>query len=92
MDIPTYRGILTDKKDADAALVDSKVKQAYAKANLAVAQVEEDLRTRELDLKRAYVASGLDFNHISGLLDGIASVQRKLTQFEELVESMFAGE
>jgi hypothetical protein len=90
LNLPRYEDILNDKKDANRELISAKVAQASARANLKIAQIDEDLKTRQARLKEVCMSPEVDFDVIIELLDDIETVERTKGQYEAIVDQMFA--
>ncbi len=87
--LPKYKDVLAKKKDVDAELLPERLGKAEATATLEIAKIKEDLKTRQLALKKSYMSPDLNFATIAKLLDDIEIVARKLGQYEKIKQQMF---
>jgi hypothetical protein len=87
--LPRYADLLNNKKDADTQLINAKVSQAEARAKLKVAEIEEDLATREAKLREVCMSTEIDFDQMIDLIDEIDNVNHTLGQYNSIVDQMF---
>lgn len=80
------------KEKLDEALAPVRARAAKAKANMAVAEIEENMITLEREIHEACAERDLDFDKIISKIDRYELAERRLTQINKLVADLFPEE
>ena len=77
------------KEKVGQALVPIRVKRARKKAELEMLKLEEELATKQASLQEECCKEDVDFPHIIEMQDSIALIERKIKQYNKILEEMF---
>ena len=70
-------------------MIPSKVKKARKQAELKACELEESLASKQSNLHKECCKEEVNFDRIVNLQDEIALLQRKITQYQLILEQMF---
>lgn len=77
------------KEKIDEALAPVRAKQVKAKADVLVANYEEELITIERQIQEMCTNKEVDFEKLADLLDKAALKERRKNQFQEIYSQLF---
>lgn len=91
--LKSYKQLVQMGKEAlDAVLATAKAKSQNKKAELKLAELEEQCATLESKITESCSSKELNFDQIIDKLDELALVERKRTQMEDLLAQLFPKE
>ena len=90
MKLTPYKDALKMGKEAfDKVLVGPKSNRAKKKAELKMAELEEVIATKNAELQEMCGKEDIDFDQIIDLQDGIALEERRMKQYQKILDEMF---
>lgn len=93
MKLTPYKELLKmGEKTIKDALAGPRANKAKKKAELEMATLQERLASAQADLQEVCSAEDIDFARVTEQLDDIAITQRKIGQYETIIEQMFPEE
>lgn len=93
MNLPTYSEALKmGKEKIKEALIPVRVKRAQKKAELEMLKIEEELATKEAEISEACCKDDVDFPKIIKLQDEIGLLERRMKQYQKILDEMFPDE
>jgi len=90
MKLKSYRDVLKmgEKKLKDA-LIPVRVKRARKQAELEMCKLEEDLANKEASLHEECAKEDVSFKKIIEMQDSIGLLNRKMKQYQQILDEMF---
>jgi hypothetical protein len=93
MKLMSYREALAMGKEKVAEmLIPVKVKRAKMQADLERCKIEENIATKQAKLHELSSSENVNFSAMIDLMDEIGLLERKLAQYQEIIDAMFPQE
>lgn len=90
MKLQPYKKMLKmGKKKIKEALVPVRAKRAKKQAELEMLKLEEELATKEADLHERCSEEDVNFPRIIEIQDKIGLLERKMKQYQKILDEMF---
>ena len=90
MQLKSYKEILAMGKDkVNETLAPVRARKAKKQAELEIAKMEEDIATQEAKIMELCSKQELNFDAIIKAQDTYALTERRIKQFEKIIEEMF---
>lgn len=89
---PFVEVIAMTKEKLDEALAPIRARSAKAKADMALAKLEESMVTTEREIHEGCASKDLDFDSIIGKIDKYELTERKHKQIKQLIGDLFPAE
>ena len=77
------------QKAIDALLLDNKVRQTKARADLELAKLDERTITLEREIQELCVQPEIDFHKVMSKMDDFDVTERRKTQLKKIVADLF---
>lgn len=93
MKLPSYKDAIKMSKEALSDLmVPARVAKARKQAELKMCELDEKLATKTESLQEVCTRENVDFEAVINLQDDIALLERRKTQYQQILDEMFPEE